>query len=183
MRFSIVSTVLACALSVSAAAFEKRAVTAATQLCITDLVAVSNQLTTVTNGVNSYTASKGYIGALTVQSQESTLETKLSTAGTDCCKVTIVVSEEDANAVIAEIAPLTTQITTTLSTIVTKKPVFDSVALVTPLVKGDITSLHSKTVIIINCLLAVTPTDLLATAQGYANQIESAFQAAIAAYA
>jgi hypothetical protein len=78
---------------------------------------------------------------------------------------------------------LTSQIITTLSTIVTKKPVFDSVSLVTPLVKGDIISLHSKTVIIINCLISVTPTDLLATAQGYANQIESAFQAAIAAYA
>jgi hypothetical protein len=124
----------------------------------------------------------GYSGALAVQSQETTLENKLTTAGTSCCKTTTTVSTEDANAVLAEVAIITPHITATLNTIITKKPVFDSVFLVTPLVKGDINSLHTKTSKVINCLIAATPSDLAGTAQQYATTVENAFQAAIAAY-
>jgi hypothetical protein len=136
------------------------------------------------NGVTAYTVSKGYIGALTVQAQESTLETKLSTAGSSsgCC-VGTVVSDEDADAVIAEVDPLTGQIEAALQAIIDKKSVFDQVALVTPLVKGDISSLSAKTTTLSNCLIAVTPADKVAVAQGYVDRINAAFAAATAAYA
>ncbi|KAI8890405.1 hypothetical protein K501DRAFT_206297 [Backusella circina FSU 941] len=184
MRFSTIATALALAFSVNAAAVNKRAVTAATTTCINDLVAVGNQLTVVMNGVNAYTASQGYLGALTVQSQESTLESKLSTAGsTSGCCVSGVVSDEDAAAVIAEVDPLTAQIEAALQAIINKKSVFDSVALVTPLVKGDINSLNSKTTTVSNCLIAATPSSYTSQAQGYVTRINAAFAAAVAAYA
>ncbi|KAI8877230.1 hypothetical protein K501DRAFT_337570 [Backusella circina FSU 941] len=182
MRFSTISATLALVLSANAATMSKRAITPDVQTCINDLIATDTQLTVVTNGVNAYTASMGYSGALAVQSQETTLETKLTTAGTSCCKTTTTVSTEDANAVLAEVAIITPHITAALSTIVTKKPVFDSVFLVTPLVKNDVNNLHTKTSKVINCLIAATPADLAATAQGYATTVENAFQAAIAAY-
>jgi hypothetical protein len=136
------------------------------------------------NGVTAYTVSKGYIGALTVQAQESTLETKLSTAGSSsgCC-VGTVVSDEDADAVIAEVDPLTGQIEAALQAIIDKKSVFDQVALVTPLVKGDISSLKTKTTTVSNCLIAATPAGKATVAQGYVDRINAAFAAATAAYA
>jgi hypothetical protein len=78
---------------------------------------------------------------------------------------------------------LTTQIEAALQAIVDKKSVFDSVLLVTSLVKGDITSLNTKTSAVSTCLVANTPSDLASTAQGYADRITAAFTAAVAAYA
>jgi hypothetical protein len=136
------------------------------------------------NGVNDYTVSKGYLGALTVQTQESNLESKLTTAGSSsgCC-VGTVVSDEDADAVIAEVDPLTGQIEAALQAIINKKSVFDAVPLVTPLVKGDISSLRAKTTTVSNCLIAATPADKAGVAQGYVDRINAAFAAATAAYA
>ncbi|KAI8890463.1 hypothetical protein K501DRAFT_265918 [Backusella circina FSU 941] len=183
MRFSTITAALAFALSVNAAALNKRAVTPDVQTCINNLVSTDQQLAIVTAGVDAYTADKGYAGALVVQAQETTLENRLDTAGTNCCKTTTTVTTEDAQAVIAEIDILTPKITAALSTIIAKKPVFDSVLLVTPLVKGDIGRLNTKTTKVINCLLASTPAEFLSVAQGYANTISGAFSAAIAAYA
>jgi hypothetical protein len=104
-------------------------------------------------------------------------------AKTDCCAVSGPVSEEDANAVIAVVAPLTTQIEAALQAIIDKKSEFDSVFLIPAIIKADIINLNTNTSAVSTCLVANTPSDLASTAQGYADRITAAFTAALAAYA
>lgn len=120
----------------------------------------------------------GYAGFLTTQSQESNLETKISTASTDCCAVSGPISDSDVNAVLSAIDQLTPVIVAAMDAIINKKPVFDSVLLATSTVKGDINSLHTKTTSLTSCL-----TDNGGITPYYVSEIEAAFQRAIAAYA
>lgn len=110
------------------------------------------------------------------------METDIKTATTDCNAISGTVSDSDATAVFAEVALLVPQVQAALQAIINKKPVFDSVFLVTPLVKADLQRLQPLTASLDSCLLNHTPSDQVATAQGYITQINTAFTAACSAY-
>jgi hypothetical protein len=114
--------------------------------------------------VSSYIDSDGYIGALSVQLEEHTLESDFRTAETDCCIVSTPVSDDDANAVINEITILVLQIQDILTTIISQKSIFDSVALVASFVTTDLENLQTETHADMGYLLAAVPSDLADTA-------------------
>ncbi|KAI9279038.1 hydrophobic surface binding protein A-domain-containing protein [Umbelopsis sp. AD052] len=181
MRTLALLSIALAATFAQAAVINKR-VTAPVATEITDLQTIVTQLQKLTTEVNGYTASQGYTGALKINGDESTLETDIKKATTDCNAITGTVSEADATAVFAEVALLVPQVQAALQAIVNKKPVFDTVLLVTPLVKGDLQRLQPLTASLDSCLLSHTPSDQTATAQGYINQINAAFTAACSAY-
>ncbi|KAI8891206.1 hypothetical protein K501DRAFT_265076 [Backusella circina FSU 941] len=178
MRLSVISTILTLALSAKVAALNKRDPSTSTQLCISDLTSTTVQLTTVTNSVNAYTSSSGYAGGLAIQNQEQTLESRITTAGTDCCSITTI-SNDDIDAILSETDSLTPQFIAALDSIVDKKPVFDSVPIIAGLIKNDINVLHTKTGVLIDCLVDITQSML----PDFATEIEAAFQRAMDAYA
>ncbi|KAG2174901.1 hypothetical protein INT43_005963 [Umbelopsis isabellina] len=164
-----------------AAALNKR-VTAPVATEITDLQTIVTQLAKVNTEVSAYTASQGYGGALKIAGDSNTLQTDVKKATTDCGAITGTVSDSDATAVLNEVAILVPQVQATLQSIVSKKSVFASVPLVTPLVTGQLTALQKETASLDSCLLSHTPSDQTATAQGYITQINTAFTSACSAY-
>ena len=132
--------------------------------------------------VDVFTSASGYAGALAIHTKEQTLETLLKKAGTDCCAVTSVVSDEEAVAVLDVVEDLVPQVEGALTSISDKKSQFDAIVLATTLVKGDIGRLHTQTSALDTCLVAVTPSLYLTEANGYVDRIEAAFEAAETVY-
>lgn len=96
--------------------------------------------------------------------------------------MTTTVSEEEAAAVISVVNTIVPEIENALSAIVSKKPQFDAVLLATAIVKSDLKNLNTELTALDKCLLAVTPADDLAVAQGYVDRINTAFASANTAY-
>jgi len=80
------------------------------------------------------------------------------------------------------VADVTPDIQATLTSVVTQKPVFDSVFLVTGIVKNDIISLDSATDSLVNCLIGRTPASLQGPALGVKATIDTAFDNTKTAY-
>ncbi|CAO3693432.1 unnamed protein product [Umbelopsis ramanniana] len=136
----------------------------------------------VTAQVNAYNASQGYPNLLRILNNLTTLETDANTATTDCNAINGTVSDDDATAVFAEVALLVPQVQAALQASINKKPVFDTILLGTGLFNADLDRLQTSIASLEICLLNHTPTDQVATAQGYITQINTAFTAACSAY-
>jgi hypothetical protein len=76
-------------------------------------------------------------------------------------------SDEDTLAVIAALNPLSTQFANLVYTIRDKKSVFDSVSLVTPLVKNGLLQICPRFEALASCLASICPSD-------YAEEMEEA---------
>jgi hypothetical protein len=68
-------------------------------------------------------------------------------------------SDEDTLAVISALNPLSTQFANLVNTIRDKKPVFDSISLVTPLVKNDLLQFCPRFESFTTCLVSICPSD------------------------
>ncbi|CAO0800581.1 unnamed protein product [Mucor circinelloides] len=180
--FSTLLIAAAFALSANAAALDKRAISAPVQLCIDDINSVAAQLAIVKADVDAFTSSSGYSGALAIHNKEQILETRLKKAGTDCCAVSGTVTTEEADAVLSTVTTLVPQVTSALTSIVTKKPQFDAIFLATALVKSDIKNLDTQTKTLDTCLIAKTPASHLAAANALVAQINTSFASAKTAY-
>ncbi|KAI7900775.1 hydrophobic surface binding protein A-domain-containing protein, partial [Cokeromyces recurvatus] len=166
----------------NAASFNKRSVSAQVQLCVNDIVSVSEQLAVVKADVDAFTRAGGYPAALAVHNKEQQLETRLKKAGTDCCAIASTFNTEEADAVLAVISNLVPDVTASLTSIVNKKPEFDAILLATVLVKGDIKNLDTQTKTLDTCLIAKTPSTHIDQANAYVADINNAFSSAKTAY-
>ncbi|KAG0948500.1 hypothetical protein G6F57_008247 [Rhizopus arrhizus] len=182
MRSTFLALALALVASANAASFNKRTVSSNVQNCIKGLTAAQSQISAVASAVNGFSSSSGYAGALAIHSKEQALESLVKTANNNCCAMTNVVNEEEANAVINVVKTLIPDIQNALNTIVSKKDQFEDVALATTIVKTDIKSLESKVNALDKCILAVTPSDFTSVANVYIGQVNTAFAGAKSAY-
>jgi hypothetical protein len=98
----------------------------------------------------------------------------IATATKDCCAVTSA-TEEEANAVLAELSILVPDVVALLQVLNGKKNQFDAILLADSIVDSDVKSMRSKVSALITCLYNICPADLLATAQGYINTINDIF--------
>lgn len=142
---------------------------------------MQNQLDVVTTGVNNWKVSDGYAGALKVQTEETKLENYLDSAKS-ACTISGTVSDTDAQTILAQVDTLVPKVESALSSIVTKKPDFDKVLLVTALVTKDIKNLKTKTDALDNALLSATPASYKDQANAYVARINKAFADAYTAY-
>ncbi|KAI8888670.1 hypothetical protein K501DRAFT_172895, partial [Backusella circina FSU 941] len=150
----------------------ERDVTAPVQQLVSDMLGISSQCQVLANGVSSYTASQGYAGALTVQAQFSTLLTDMKTSITDCNAISAPMSDDDTIVVIDELGPLSSQLESFLDVLRDKKPIFDSVILVTSLIKSNLDEFCSSFETLRVCLLNSCSSDYIEVMQGYIDAVE-----------
>jgi hypothetical protein len=84
--------------------------------------------------------------------------------------------------VFSEVALLVPQLQAALQAMINKKPVFDTLSLVSSLFKSDLGTLQTLTISLDSCLLNHNPTDQVTTAQGYITQINTSFTNVCTAY-
>ncbi|KAG2237415.1 hypothetical protein BDF21DRAFT_463746 [Thamnidium elegans] len=185
MRFTSLLATAACVLSVNAASLTKRNVSDQVQLCRDDIDAISVQITGVTNVLSAFTSAGGYAGALTIHTNEQTLEAGLKKAGVDCCAVSGKVTDEEADAMLTTVTPVIPQATSALSLSVTKKPELDAVLLVNAVAKTDLKNLNEQTVVLYTCIRDIGseqhPT-YIPTINSFISQLDNSFAISRAAY-
>ncbi|KAL9544814.1 hypothetical protein MBANPS3_007446 [Mucor bainieri] len=155
MRFQITALLLtiASAISVNAAAFEKREVSPAAQICIDSISSVGAQLAETSPSIDAFSSQDGYAGAYTIHEKEQLIEAGLQKANDDCCPLGGASFGEIA-AVSAVVAKLVPDVVKVLGSIVSKKLEFDNLALATTLLKKDIKTVNTLTMSLANCLLS-----------------------------
>jgi len=150
----------------------------------TDLGFISGNVTSLNNAINAFTASSNLVAALNIHSVAVTLETAI-TQGTKDVIATGPVSEADGTTIIKTVQGFQPGIISALTNIVTKKSLFDGapIAGLGSVVKSDINTLNSDTSAFETALVNAAPADLKANATAIVNAINSAFAAAVSAYA
>ena len=125
----------------------------------------------------------GYTGALPIHNSGVNLSNIIGAASTACCVNTnAVITGAEATAVLNVVQDVTPDIEDTLASVVTKKPEFDAVFLVTGIVKDDIISLDAATDGLITCLISRTPTSHMPDATIEKDLIDTAFNTTKTAY-
>ncbi|KIJ36350.1 hypothetical protein M422DRAFT_51113 [Sphaerobolus stellatus SS14] len=173
--------VLAASLTVIASPMEKRTVAAVE----TDLGFISGNVTSLNNAINAFTAPNNLVAALNIHSGAVALEAAI-TQGTKDVVATGPVSEADATTIINLVKGIQPGIISALTNIVTKKPLFDNTTVISGLgsiVKSDLNTLNSDTSAFETALVNAAPADLKANATTIVTAINSAFAAAVSAYA
>ncbi|GAN05338.1 hypothetical protein MAM1_0088d04808 [Mucor ambiguus] len=100
---------------------------------------------------DSFTWPTGYSGNLVVHNKESVLETHFTKASTECFAAVVTITDEKADVFIVTVSTLVSQATAALSSIVVKKPEFDTILLATALVKSDIKNLDTQSKALDTC--------------------------------
>lgn len=73
-------------------------------------------------------------------------------AGTDCCSVTGIITDEEADTMLVTVAPVIPKATNALASLAERKAVFDSIHFATDIAKIDIKDLYTNTTAIYTCI-------------------------------
>lgn len=99
-------------------------------------------------------------------------------SGADCCSVTGIITDEEADAMLITVTPVIPKATNALALLIEKKPTLDSIILVTHVAKADVRDLYTNTAVIYTCILdigsAQHPT-YIPIINDYINQLNTAF--------
>lgn len=149
--------------------------------CAVDLSTIDSYVKDVASRVSRWQPSDGYGAALRIHATEQKVEGLIEEA-TSTCKFGSEISTSQADTILNGMDPLVSNIESALSAVIQKKPAFDSVPLVTPLVSSDIQHLYAKTYGLENTLLSDVPDSRREKATTYMNRINSAFSAVYRTY-
>ncbi|KAF9445147.1 hypothetical protein P691DRAFT_735440 [Macrolepiota fuliginosa MF-IS2] len=156
------------------------------QTVLSDLTALQSSITTLDNAINAFPNTGGsLVAALAIHTDAQNTETALGQTTTDAQALSpSPVSVADGTSIINEVNVIRPIIEDALTAIVAKKPAFDALPLggVSALVLQDLQALSADTQTLATALIAATPASLQSQANSLANEIESAFATAIAAY-
>lgn len=122
---------------------------------------------------------------MAIFNQEQVLKNHLANAAIDCCAVTGIITDEEADAMLVTVTPVIPKATNALATLVVKKPVFDSVYLTTPLVKTETKNLYTNTTVVYTCIHnigSVQHPTYIPVINDYIRQLDTAFINAYNAY-
>ncbi|GAA5805957.1 hypothetical protein HPULCUR_011484 [Helicostylum pulchrum] len=153
MRFISSIVVLALfALSANAASIKKRGISAHFLVCKDHIDSIDAQITFVHTRLNAYTASQDINVALHLRIAEQALLERMKKAGTDCCSVTGIITDEEADTMLVTVAPVIPKATNALASLAERKAVFDSIHFATDIAKIDIKDLYTNTTAIYTCI-------------------------------
>ncbi|KAF5348796.1 hypothetical protein D9756_009787 [Leucocoprinus leucothites] len=152
---------------------------------LNDLAALKTTLVTLDNDINSFPDSGGSLAAaLAINDDATAVRDAIDATTPDAVNVDLPVSVDDANTVLAAIQDLQTNIDSSLTGIVEKKPAFDALPVggISALVAQDLSDINTSNLALEDALIAATPPEVLDAAEETRGEIDSAFATAIAAY-
>lgn len=136
---------------------------------------MDNQLDVLDKLSKSWTPSLGgYLGALQGQQEAYKMQTIVNRA-IKSCKYSSPASKEEVEHATRQLDDMVPRIESYLDHIAARKGEFDSVPLVSPLVKNNLKSMHAKTNELRKVVLSSTPASHYDKMDGYFNQIDSAY--------
>lgn len=116
----------------------------------------------------------GYLGALKAQQEASKLQSIVVSA-TKSCHYSSPPSEEETEHAMRQLDDMIPRMESYLDHIAAQKAQYDSVLLVSPLVKNNLKSMHAKTNELKKVVLNSTPEAHYDKMAGYFNQIDDAY--------
>ncbi|KAI8976505.1 hypothetical protein BDB01DRAFT_349409 [Pilobolus umbonatus] len=171
--FTFILTALA--VHIQASVIYKREISSSVQECINKLSLINTPLVTAESTITGFVHSQGYSGALTIQDKTKTLEDILDTSTKACCIEGVTMTTEEIVVVLDVFKSITPPIQSTLRSVITKKPDFDSVPLATNVIKKEISALDTVTDKLIQCLIERTPALYLPPINAQKTMIDTAF--------
>ncbi|GAA5810827.1 hypothetical protein MFLAVUS_004254 [Mucor flavus] len=162
----------------NAASMKKRGISAPVQVCRDHLDAIDAQIPIVHNMLNDFETADGINYTATIHNAKQVLLGHMKKSGADCCSVTGIITDEEADAMLITVTPVIPKATNALALLIEKKPTLDSIILVTHVAKADVRDLYTNTAVIYTCILdigsAQHPT-YIPIINDYINQLNTAF--------
>jgi hypothetical protein len=170
---------------VNAASFGKRDVSTEVQACIDSFANITTRATGLTNMLLTYNHSQSYQGALVIQSQQVSVETYLNSSALTCGAIQTQFNADESSAIVSSFSTVVSNAVALFSGYVTAKTELSQLAPFwdTIIISTDLAHLNAGFNSLDNALVALTPADQLGAIQPYVDDITSAVNAAIAAYA
>lgn len=143
---------------------------------------MDNQFDVLDKFSRSWTPSLGgYLGALQGLQEANKLQSIVVRA-TKSCKYSSPPSEEEMEHAMRQLDDMVPRMESYLDHIAAQKGEYDSVLLVSPLVKNNMKSMHAKTNELRKVVLSSMPASHYDKMEGYFNQIDSAYGRAYDVY-
>ncbi|KZV98842.1 hydrophobic surface binding protein, partial [Exidia glandulosa HHB12029] len=149
-----------------------------------DITTLTARVTTLDNDVSAFPNTGGsLVAALAIHTDSTNVDTALKQATTDTA-ANGALTEEEGQAILAQIQTLEPIIIHALDGVIAKKPAFAALPIggIPALVKQDIALLNTDTKAFENALVSIAPADVVPAANAIIANLDAAFARATAAY-
>ncbi|KAF9256078.1 hypothetical protein L218DRAFT_1007821 [Marasmius fiardii PR-910] len=149
-----------------------------------DVQQISVQTQTLDNHVLAFPDSGGLTSdAMLVHTDLQNLAAAIDTTAGDMEPCPAPFTDDLFNNLLSAVQAIVNQETTAMNDLIAKKPAFDAVGGISPVIKQDLDNLYASSVALEGLWLARAPADLQSQAQDLANEINNVLSSAQTAYA
>ncbi|KAI8890254.1 hypothetical protein K501DRAFT_266171 [Backusella circina FSU 941] len=179
MRFSVIATAIALALTVDATAqVSRRDLRPASVRCTTSIKVISDYLPSFTSSIEKVTS---YTSVIAAHAKEDKVEKKLRAAIKECNKVTSA-KDEEVIAFINIVKELVDNIKDTTAALNSKRHMLESIPMAKPLIEDSLLTIYEDAVALEDHLLEVCPEKYRDEFTGYIKELNDALEASLDLY-
>lgn len=149
--------------------------------CVDDLDAMDRQLDVLSKVTKGWAPITGYLGALQAQQESNKLQQVIESATTSCAHSSPV-SEERTERALRKVHGMVPKAESVFDHVAAKKSDFDSVPLVTPLIKRNMRTMHAKMIALKQSVVNSAAESHRHQLQSYLDRIDAAFERAYGVY-